>query len=85
MMLSDIFPTGWHSTELARHQARRLRYGLAGPRGLCMPAMSARHSGSQQKVMVIRSSADRSNYAGIGAIPHRQRTRSRPVAQIPQR
>ena len=52
VMLSDIFPTGWHSTRLAELKPGEsiLIYG-AGPVGL-MAALSARIQGASQIFMV---------------------------------
>ncbi|GIF26654.1 glutathione-independent formaldehyde dehydrogenase [Actinoplanes tereljensis] len=68
-MLSDIFPTGWHGTELARMQPgdRVVVYG-AGPVGL-MAAHSAMIKGASQ-VYVVDKERDRLDLAGkIGATP----------------
>src|ERR1700753_1486684 len=68
-MLSDIFPTGWHGTELARMQPgdRVVVYG-AGPVGL-LAAHSAMIKGASQ-VFVVDKEADRLDLAGkIGATP----------------
>lgn len=58
VMLSDIFPTGWHSTELARVKPGDsvVIYG-AGPVGL-MAALSATIKGAS-KVMVVDRHPDR--------------------------
>jgi glutathione-independent formaldehyde dehydrogenase len=67
-MLSDIFPTGWHGTELAGVQPGDsvVVYG-AGPVGL-MAALSATIKGAS-KVMVVDRQADRLRLAEtIGAI-----------------
>src|ERR1700744_5870259 len=69
VMLSDIFPTGYHATELAGVQAGEsvVIYG-AGPVGL-MAALSAQIKGAS-KVMVVDSHPDRLKLAEkIGAIP----------------
>ncbi|MDB5363711.1 MAG: aldehyde dehydrogenase [Rhodospirillales bacterium] len=69
VMLSDIFPTGWHATELAgvRPGESVAIYG-AGPVGL-MAAYSAMIKGAA-KVMVIDRHPDRLKLAqSIGAIP----------------
>ncbi len=68
-MLSDIFPTGWHGTELARMQPgdRVVVYG-AGPVGL-LAAHSAMIRGASQ-VFVVDKAKDRLDLAGkIGATP----------------
>jgi glutathione-independent formaldehyde dehydrogenase len=68
-MLSDIFPTGWHGTELARMQPgdRVVVYG-AGPVGL-LAAHSAMIRGASQ-VFVVDKEKDRLDLAGkIGASP----------------
>jgi len=68
-MLSDIFPTGWHGTELARMQPgdRVVVYG-AGPVGL-LAAHSAMIRGASQ-VFVVDKEKDRLDLAGkIGATP----------------
>jgi glutathione-independent formaldehyde dehydrogenase len=68
-MLSDIFPTGWHGTELARMQPgdRVVVYG-AGPVGL-LAAHSAMIRGASQ-VFVVDQEKDRLDLAGkIGATP----------------
>src|ERR1700744_1756890 len=68
VMLSDIFPTGWHATRLAelRPGESVVIYG-AGPVGL-MAAYSARLQGAKQ-VMVVDRHADRLRLAeSIGAI-----------------
>jgi threonine dehydrogenase-like Zn-dependent dehydrogenase len=68
VMLSDIFPTGWHSTELAGVKPGELVvvYG-AGPVGL-MAAYSAFIKGAAQ-VFVVDTHADRLKLAeSIGAI-----------------
>lgn len=67
-MLSDIFPTGWHSTRLAQLMPSEsvVVYG-AGPVGL-MAAYSAMIQGASQ-VMVVDRHPDRLALAGrIGAI-----------------
>jgi glutathione-independent formaldehyde dehydrogenase len=69
VMLSDIFPTGWHSTRLAelRPGESILIYG-AGPVGL-MAAMSARIQGASQ-IFVVDGHPDRLALAKkIGATP----------------
>ncbi len=68
VMLSDIFPTGWHSTELAGVKSGEsvVVYG-AGPVGL-MAAYSALIKGAS-KVMVVDNHPDRLKLAeSIGAI-----------------
>ncbi len=68
-MLSDIFPTGWHGTELARQRPgdRVVVFG-AGPVGL-MAAHSALIRGAAQ-VFVVDQQADRlALAASIGATP----------------
>lgn len=67
VMLSDIFPTGWHSTRLADLKPGEsiVIYG-AGPVGL-MAAMSARIQGASQ-IFVIDGEEDRLKLASqIGA------------------
>ncbi|MEV4970723.1 glutathione-independent formaldehyde dehydrogenase [Streptomyces scopuliridis] len=69
VMLSDVFPTGWHATELAGLRAGEsiVIYG-AGPVGL-MAALSANLKGAG-KVMVVDRHPDRLALAEqIGAIP----------------
>ncbi|AJE81291.1 MULTISPECIES: glutathione-independent formaldehyde dehydrogenase [Streptomyces] len=69
VMLSDVFPTGWHCTELAgvRPGESVVIYG-AGPVGL-MAALSANLK-SAAKVMVVDRHPDRLRLAEeIGAIP----------------
>jgi glutathione-independent formaldehyde dehydrogenase len=69
VMLSDIFPTGWHATELAgvRPGESVAVYG-AGPVGL-MAAYSALIKGAA-KVMVVDRHPDRLKLAeSLGAIP----------------
>jgi threonine dehydrogenase-like Zn-dependent dehydrogenase len=69
VMLSDIFPTGWHATELADLQPGEsvVIYG-AGPVGL-MAACSAMIKGAS-KVMIVDRHPDRLRLAeSIGAIP----------------
>lgn len=69
VMLSDIFPTGWHSTELARVRPGDtvVIYG-AGPVG-CMAALSATLK-SAGKIMVVDRHPDRlALVEQIGAIP----------------
>ena len=68
-MLADIWPTGWHGTELARVQPGDsvVVYG-GGPVGL-MAAMSAQVMGAEQ-VMLVDRQADRLKLAEtIGVIP----------------
>ncbi len=69
VMLSDIFPTGWHSTRLAELKPGEsiIIYG-AGPVGL-MAAMSARIQGASQ-IFVVDGQPDRLALAKkIGAMP----------------
>lgn len=69
VMLADIFPTGYHATELARVQPgdQTVIYG-AGPVG-CMAAYSAVVKGAS-KVMVVDRQPDRlQKVEEIGAIP----------------
>jgi threonine dehydrogenase-like Zn-dependent dehydrogenase len=69
VMLSDIFPTGWHATELANVKPGEsvVIYGC-GPVGL-MAAHSAMIKGAS-KVMIVDSHPDRLALAEqIGAIP----------------
>ncbi|OII38025.1 aldehyde dehydrogenase [Curtobacterium sp. MMLR14_010] len=69
VMLADIFPTGYHATELARVQPgdQTVVYG-AGPVG-CMAAYSAILKGAS-KVMVVDRQPDRlQKVEEIGAIP----------------
>jgi len=69
VMLSDIFPTGWHATRLADLKPGEsiVIYG-AGPVGL-MAAMSARLQGASQ-IFVVDGQADRLALAKqIGATP----------------
>jgi glutathione-independent formaldehyde dehydrogenase len=68
-MLSDIFPTGWHGTELAGLQpGDRVAVFGAGPVGL-MAAHSAMIRGASQ-VFVVDKEKDRLDLAGkIGATP----------------
>src|SRR3954471_10687572 len=68
-MLSDIFPTGWHGTELARMQpGDRVAVFGAGPVGL-MAAHSAMIRGASE-VFVVDKEKDRLDLAGkIGATP----------------
>jgi len=69
VMLSDIFPTGWHATRLAnlRPGESIVIFG-AGPVGL-MAAMSARIQGASQ-IFVVDGKKDRLALAKeIGAIP----------------
>jgi glutathione-independent formaldehyde dehydrogenase len=58
VMLSDIFPTGWHSTRLAKLEPGQsiIIYG-AGPVGL-MAALSARIQGASQ-IFVVDGKKDR--------------------------
>ena len=68
-MLSDIFPTGWHSTRLANLEPGQsiVIFG-AGPVGL-MAAMSARIQGASQ-IFVVDGKKDRLELAKkIGATP----------------
>ena len=72
VMLADIFPTGWHATELAglRPGESVVIYG-AGPVGL-MAAHSAMIKGACM-VMVVDRHPDRLRLAGsIGAAAHRR-------------
>src|SRR5450756_2163390 len=69
VMLSDIFPTGWHATRLADLKPGEsiVIFG-AGPVGL-MAAMSARIQGASQ-IFVVDGQADRLALAAkIGATP----------------
>ena len=69
VMLSDIFPTGWHSTRLANLEPGQsiVIYG-AGPVGL-MAALSARIQGASQ-IFVVDGLKDRLALAKeIGATP----------------
>ena len=68
-MLSDIFPTGWHGTELAGMQpGDRVAVFGAGPVGL-MAAHSAMIRGASE-VFVVDKEKDRLDLAGrIGATP----------------
>ena len=69
VMLADIFPTGWHATELAGVMAGEsvVIYG-AGPVGL-MAALSAQIKGAAQ-IMIVDRHADRLELARkCGAIP----------------
>ena len=69
VMLSDIFPTGWHATRLANLKPGEsiLIYG-AGPVGL-MAALSARIQGASQ-IFVVDGQPDRLALAEeIGATP----------------
>ena len=63
VMLSDIFPTGWHATRLANLKPGEsiVIYG-AGPVGL-MAAMSARIQGASQ-IFVVDGKADRLRAGG---------------------
>ena len=67
-MLSDIFPTGWHSTRLADLKPGEsiVIYG-AGPVGL-MAAMSARIQGASQ-IFVVDVEADRLHPGGSQVEP----------------
>jgi threonine dehydrogenase-like Zn-dependent dehydrogenase len=81
VMLSDIFPTGWHATQLACVQPGDTVaiYG-AGPVGL-MAALSATLK-SASKVMVVDRAPDRLALAEqIGAIPIDD-SKASPVDQI---
>ncbi|WP_326818987.1 MULTISPECIES: glutathione-independent formaldehyde dehydrogenase [unclassified Streptomyces] len=81
VMLSDIFPTGWHCTELAGVQPGEtvVIYG-AGPVGL-MAALSANLK-SAAKVMVVDRHPDRLALAEqIGAIPIDD-SKASPIDQI---
>ncbi|MFF3874618.1 glutathione-independent formaldehyde dehydrogenase [Streptomyces sp. NPDC001978] len=81
VMLSDIFPTGWHCTELAQLQPGDTVaiYG-AGPVGL-MAALSANLKSASQ-VMVVDRHPDRLALAEeIGAIPVDD-SKASPVDQI---
>ncbi len=81
VMLSDIFPTGYHATELANVQPGEsvVVYG-SGPVGL-MAAYSAMLRGAS-KVMVIDRHPDRLRLAeSIGAIPIDD-TKGSPVDQV---
>jgi len=83
VMLADIFPTGYHATELAGLQPGEsvVIYG-AGPVGL-MAAYSATIKGAS-KVMVVDRHADRLSLAEkIGAIPINDAHDS-PVDQVMQ-
>ena len=68
-MLSDIFPTGWHSTRLANLEpGQSIVICGAGPVGL-MAAMSARIQGASQ-IFVVDGKKDRLELAKkIGATP----------------
>ena len=69
VMLSDIFPTGWHSTRLANLEPGQsiVIYG-AGPVGL-MAVMSARIQGAAQ-IFIVDSKPDRLALAAkLGATP----------------
>src|ERR1019366_5598888 len=48
VMLSDIFPTGWHATRLAWHKARRFRGDLWRRSGRADGRHLSQHSGSEQ-------------------------------------
>ncbi len=81
VMLADIFPTGWHSTELARVQPGDsvVIYG-AGPVGL-MAAYSATIKGAS-KIMIVDRLPDRLRLAAsIGAIPIDD-SKGSPVEQV---
>ncbi len=81
VMLSDIFPTGWHSTRLAGLMPGEsvVIYG-AGPVGL-MAALSAKIQGAS-KVIVVDRHADRLALASeIGAITI-DFSKESPVAEI---
>ncbi|MGH7838292.1 MAG: alcohol dehydrogenase catalytic domain-containing protein, partial [Candidatus Binataceae bacterium] len=81
VMLSDIFPTGWHATELAGVAPGDsvVIYG-AGPVGL-MAALSATLKSARQ-VMVVDHHPDRLELAEkIGAIPIDQ-SKGSPVEQV---
>ena len=81
VMLSDIFPTGYHATEMAGVQPGDsvVIYG-SGPVGL-MAALSATIKGAA-KVMVVDHHPDRLRLAEeIGAIPIDQ-SQSSPVDQV---
>ena len=81
VMLADIFPTGWHSTELAKVEPGDsvVIYG-AGPVGL-MAAYSATIKGAS-KIMVVDRLSDRLRLAeSIGAIPIDD-TKGSPVEQV---
>ena len=69
VMLSDIFPTGWHGTRLAQLKPGESIIIIgAGPVGL-MAAMSARIQGASQ-IFVVDSKADRLALAAkLGAAP----------------
>ena len=84
VMLADIFPTGYHATEMAGVQPgdQTVIYG-AGPVGL-MAALSATIRGAS-KVMVVDRHPDRLRLAeSIGAIADR-RLEGRPGAGRPRR
>jgi glutathione-independent formaldehyde dehydrogenase len=80
-MLSDIFPTGWHGTELAgMRPGDRVAVFGAGPVGL-MAAHSAMIRGASE-VFVVDKEKDRLDLAGkIGATPV-DFSRSDPAEQI---
>ncbi|MFB7574967.1 MULTISPECIES: glutathione-independent formaldehyde dehydrogenase [unclassified Streptomyces] len=81
VMLSDVFPTGWHCTELAKVRPGDtvVIYG-AGPVGL-MAALSANLK-SASKVMVVDRHPDRLALAEqIGAIPIDD-SKASPVDQV---
>jgi glutathione-independent formaldehyde dehydrogenase len=69
LLLSDIFPTAWHATELAR-----VKYGEpvavfgAGPVGL-LSAYSAKIKGASEVYIVDRSKERLKKAESIGAIP----------------
>jgi glutathione-independent formaldehyde dehydrogenase len=69
VMLSDIFPTGWHATRLANLEPGQSIIILgAGPVGL-MAALSARIQGASQ-ILIVDGQPDRLRLAReIGAIP----------------
>ena len=81
VMLADIFPTGWHATELAgiKPGDSIVIYG-AGPVGL-MAALSASIKGAS-KIMLVDHHPDRLKLAReLGAIPVDQ-SKGDPVAQV---
>ena len=81
VMLADIFPTGWHSTELANVKPGDsvVIYG-AGPVGL-MAAYSATIKGAS-KIMIVDRLPDRLRLAeSIGAIPIDD-SKGSPVEQV---
>jgi glutathione-independent formaldehyde dehydrogenase len=86
VMLSDIFPTGWHSTRLAQMCPGDsvVIYG-AGPVGL-MAAMSARIQGASQ-IFVIDHKADRLALAekiGATAIDSSEGTELEQILELTQ-